>query len=72
MAEKAVVGQAVRVRCEIIQPACGDHPDLLIASPGETGVVVEVDETKTYPLGVLMDRARKDTIYLKHEEVQTA
>lgn len=42
-----VVGQTVTPRWTIIQPACGDHPDLLMAEAGEPLVINEIDQ-KTF------------------------
>jgi hypothetical protein len=52
----ALVGKRVRLRRDIEQEACGDHPTLVLAVLGETGVVEEVVPTLTYPVLVRMDR----------------
>jgi hypothetical protein len=44
------VGTEVTVRCQIIDPACGDHPDLLLAEKGDKVVVESYDPGSPWPV----------------------
>lgn len=44
------VGTEVTVRYQIIDPACGDHPDLLLAEKGDKVVVERYDQDSPWPV----------------------
>jgi len=45
-------GAEVYLTKEIIEPACGDHPDFLMGRKGEKVIILEVDENHHYPYSV--------------------
>jgi hypothetical protein len=45
----------VRLRCDIIEERCGDHPDLLLAQRGEIG---ELRESKSWDFSLKFEDGR--------------